>query len=162
MHGRDAADKLSLMQHADPFRLQYSAWLNNTWPYLDFHCGYTVHDVEIGKSPVSVCVCACVFSISVTSLLLRSKSECDAAHSRASLEGVGGVGRTPNTVCAPTFFFHSGEPRVSAPRAHVQHVHLQGWVCHTKMQRFEVRGRFDWIYQFREYRGQSCKLNYQT
>lgn len=46
----------------------------------------------------------CVFSISVTSLLLRSKSECDAAHSRASLEGVGGVGRTPNTVCAPTFF----------------------------------------------------------
>lgn len=102
-----------------------------------------MHDVEIGKSPVSVYVCACVFSISVTSLLLRSKSECDAAHSRASLEGVGGVGRTPNTVCAPTFFFHSGEPRVSAPRAHVQHVHLQGWVCHTKMQRFEVRGRFD-------------------
>lgn len=64
-----------------------------------------MHDVEIGKSPVSVCVCACVFSISVTSLLLRSKSECDAVHSRASLEGVGGVGRTPNTVCAPTFFF---------------------------------------------------------
>lgn len=54
---------------------------------------------------MSVCVCACVFSISVTSLLLRSKSECDAVHSRASLEGVGGVGRTPNTVCAPTFFF---------------------------------------------------------
>lgn len=25
VHGRDAADKLSLMQHADPFRLQYSA-----------------------------------------------------------------------------------------------------------------------------------------
>lgn len=64
-----------------------------------------MHDVEIGKSPVSVFVCACVFSISVTSLLLRSKSEYDAAHSRASLEGVGGVGRTPNTVCAPTFFF---------------------------------------------------------
>lgn len=35
--GRDAE---SVMQQADPFRLMYPAWLNSTWPYLDFLCAF--------------------------------------------------------------------------------------------------------------------------
>lgn len=82
-----------IKQHMALFRLPL--WIYSAW------CG-------IGKSPMSVCVRVCVFYFSHI-----SSPEIEVWMRRGR-----GCGENPQYCMCANFFFHSGEPRVSAPHAH--------------------------------------------